>query len=115
MTSESSDPRPAVDIQKTLLELLVRELRRVYDHVDGHPAAPGGSAQMGPDGWPRILVRWYDNAPLARIVFAPNELNVELGPRRSERWQRVVRVRYQDPKVVERILRLIGTAEPGVF
>lgn len=114
MTSESPISRPAVDIQQALLELLVRELRRVYDHVDGQPAAPGGSGGDDPDDWPRILVRWYDNTPLARILFAPHELIVEVGPRRSERWHRVVRVHYQDPRVVERIMRLLGTARPEV-
>ena len=36
----------------------------------------------------RILVRWYDNSPLARIVLAPDHLIVELGPRRSEGWKK---------------------------
>ncbi len=115
MTDESSIPRPVVDIQQTMIELLVRELRRVYDHVEVQPAVPGGSSQSEPENSQRIVVRWYDNAPLARIVLAPNELIVELGPRRLEGSKRVVRVRYQDPGTVQRILQLIGSAEPGIY
>ena len=117
MTSESTNPRAVVDVQQTLIELLVRELRRVYDHVEVQPAVPGSSSQSEPENSPRIVVRWYDNTPLARIVLAPNELIVELGPRRSEGWKRVVRVRYQDPGAIQRILQLIGSAcaEPGIY
>jgi hypothetical protein len=115
MTDESSNPRPVIDVQQTLIALLVRELRRVYDHVDVYPAVPGASSPTEPENLPRIVVRWHDNAPLARIVLAPNELTVELGPRRSTGWKRVARVRYPAPNAIERILELVGTAEPGIY
>lgn len=115
MNSDSSFPRSAVDIQQTLTELLVRELRRVYDHVEVQPAVPAGSSPSEPENLPRIVVRWYDNAPLARIVLAPKELIVELGPRRTEGWNRVARVHYQDPNAIQQALQLIGTAEPGSY
>jgi hypothetical protein len=112
MRSESSPPDPAVDIQETWLKLLVRELRQVYDLVDVHPANSGSSISNEPEGMLRIVVRWYDNSPLARILLAPDHLIVELGPRRSEGWKKVVRIRYQDPRSVEQIFRLLEQALP---
>ena len=103
----------SVDIQRTLLKLLVKELSQVYDHVDVHPAIIGSPLSTEAEGMSRcVLIRWYDNSPLARIVFAPQYLIVELGPRRREGWQKVVRIRYQDPRFVERILRLLEEAWP---
>ena len=101
---------PAIDVQQVLLNLLVKELKRTYDNVDEHLPVSGNSND--PDNFLRILIRWYDNSPLARILFAPDYLIVELGPRRAEGWKRVVRIRYQDPRSIDRILRLVEQAEP---
>ena len=59
MSSEISLPDPVVDIQQTLLKLLVRDLRQVYDHVDVHPAIIDGSISKEPEGMLRIFIRWY--------------------------------------------------------
>jgi hypothetical protein len=112
MTSKIFPPHSAVEIRKTLVDLLVKELRQVYDHVDVNPAIPNSSISNEPEGMLRILIRWHDNAQLARILFASDVMVVELGPRRSEGWKRVVHVRYQDPESVERILRLLEQAWP---
>jgi hypothetical protein len=112
MRSETSTPDPAVDIQETLLKLLVKELRRIYDHVDVHPAITGSSISNDPQDMLRIFIRWYDNSALARVLFASEYLIVELGPRQSGGWTKVVRVRYQDPGSVERILGLVAQALP---
>jgi len=112
MGSKEPAADPAVDIQETLLKLLVKELSQVYDHIDVHPAIIGSPLSTDPEGMLRVLIRWYNNAPLARILFAPEYLIVELGPRGTEGWKKVVLVRYQDPKTVERILRLLEQAWP---
>jgi hypothetical protein len=112
MNSEISSPAPAVDIQETLLKLLVKELRRAYDHVDVIPAIIGTSIPNDPQDMLRIFIRWYDNSALARVLFAAEYLIVELGPRQSDGWDKVDRVRYQDPRCVERIFGLVAQALP---
>jgi hypothetical protein len=103
---------PAVDVQKTLLRLVVKELKQVYDHVDAYPASRARSTPNEAEAMLRILIRWYDDSPLAQVRFAPDGLIVELGPRYAHGWKKVVRILYQEPRTIERILGLVEQAWP---
>jgi hypothetical protein len=102
-----------IELRQALVEILVKELKRIYDIVEEYPAVVGSVDE--PEGMRRIVVRWYDNSPVARILLGPDDLIVELGPRRTDGWKRVVHIRYQDPMSIERILELVGTADPGIY